>query len=63
MSGKALKILIYVWGAISLLIFVAIRFEPLFNSLLTEKVVNDYWDKTEYGEMYYFSMISHLFRS
>lgn len=60
MSGKALKILIYVWGAICLLIFVAIRFEPVFNGMLKEKVVDGYWDKTEYGEMYYFSMISHF---
>lgn len=60
MSEKALKIVIYVLGAISLLIFVSIRFEPLFNGLLKEKVVNGYWDKTKYGEMYYFSMISHF---
>ncbi len=60
MSGKVLKILIYVWGAICLVIFVAIRFEPLFNSLLKEKVIDNYWDRTEYGEMYYFSMIRHF---
>ena len=60
MNGKTLKRIIYIWGAISFFAFISIRFEPVFNSLLNEPVVANYWDKTTYGEMYYFSMISHF---
>ncbi len=60
MSEKNLKYLIYIWGAICLCAFFAIRFEALFNSVLKEDVVENYWDKTEYGELYYFSMIRHF---
>lgn len=57
---KTVTILIYLLGAICLCAFVAIRFEPLFNSTLKEPVVENYWDKTRYGELYYFSMIRHF---
>jgi len=60
MNEKILKYLIYIWGAISLYAFIAIRFEPLFNGVLKENVVEGYWDKTKYGELYYFSMIRHF---
>ncbi len=60
MNGKTLKWVIYVWGAISLIVFISIRFQPVFNGLLKEKVVENYWDKTTYGEMYYFSMIKNF---
>ena len=60
MSAKALKWIIYITGALCLYMFVAIRYEPLFNGILREKVVEGYWDKTKYGEMYYFSMIRHF---
>jgi len=60
MSGKTLKWIIYIWGAISIVVFISIRFQPIFNALLKEKVVENYWDKTTYGEMYYFSMIKHF---
>lgn len=60
MNEKTLKYLIYIWGAICLYAFIAIRFEVLFNGLLKEDVVEGYWDKTKYGELYYFSMIKHF---
>ena len=60
MKGTVLKWIIYIWGALSLYIFVAVRFQPMFNGLLREPVVEGYWDKTKYGEMYYFSMIRHF---
>jgi len=60
MKEKVLKILVYMTGGICLIAFLAIRFESLFNSLLLEPIVNGYWDKTKYGELYYFSMISHF---
>ncbi len=60
MSERTLKILIYIAGALCLYAFVAIRFEVLFNGILKENVVEGYWDKTQYGELYYFSMIRHF---
>ncbi len=60
MNEKLLKYLIYIWGALCLYAFIAIRFEPLFNGILKEDVVEGYWDKTRYGELYYFSMIRHF---
>ncbi len=38
----------------------AIRFEVVFNGTLKEDVVDGYWDRTKYGELYYFSMINHF---
>ena len=60
MSGRILKYLIFIWGAICLYAFIAIRFEAPFNWMLKENVVEGYWDKTKYGELYYFSMIRHF---
>lgn len=60
MSEKLLKYLIYITGVLCIYAFVAIRFEPLFNAVLKEDVVDGYWDKTKYGELYYFSMIRHF---
>ena len=60
MKEKILKILIYITGGISLVAFLAIRYQPLFNSVLLEPIVEGYWDKTKYGELYYFSMIDHF---
>jgi hypothetical protein len=57
---KLLKWLIYLSGIICLYAFIAIRSLPLFNAVLKEKMVPGYWDKTKYGELYYFSMISHF---
>ncbi|MBG0858931.1 MAG: hypothetical protein IQL11_05465 [Bacteroidales bacterium] len=60
MKEKILKILIYTFGGICLVTYMAIRYQPLFNSLLREPIVNGYWDKTKFGELYYFNMISHF---
>ncbi len=60
MKGKILKWIIFIWGAISLFAFVSVRFQPLFNAVLKEKIVENYWDKTKYGELYYFNMIRHF---
>jgi len=60
MSEKALKIIIYISGVVCLYAFLAIRFEPLFNAILKEKVIPEYWENTEYGELYYFNFIKHF---
>jgi len=60
MKEKLLKYLIYITGALCLYIFIAIRFRVLFNAALKEPVVEGYWDKTKFGELYYFSMIRHF---
>ena len=54
---KILKWLIYLAGIICLYAFVAIRTRPLFNAVLKEKMIEGYWDKTKYGELYYFSQV------
>ncbi len=60
MSEKALKIIIYVAGVVCLYAFLAIRFEPLFNAILKEKIIPGYWENTKYGELYYFNFIKHF---
>ncbi len=60
MSEKALKIIIYISGVVCLYAFLAIRFEPLFNFVLREKVIPEYWENTKYGELYYFNFIKHF---
>jgi hypothetical protein len=54
---KLMKWLMYLAGIVCLYTFIAIRSLPLFNSVLKEKMEPGYWDKTKYGELYYFSMI------
>jgi len=60
MNDKTLKWLIGIAGALCLFLFIAIRIQGMFNGILKEDVVEGYWDKTKYGEMYYFSMIKHF---
>jgi hypothetical protein len=55
-----MKYMIYLAGAVCLYAFISIRSLPLFNAVLNEKMEPGYWDKTKYGELYYFSMISHF---
>ena len=57
---KILKWLIYLTGIICLYAFIAIRSRPLFNAVLKEKMEPGHWDKTKYGELYYFSQIYHF---
>lgn len=60
MNEKVLKILIFISGFICLVAFISLRSLNLYNSLLVEDVVPHYWDKTKYGELYYFSHIRHF---
>jgi hypothetical protein len=60
MNEKLLKGLIYLSGIICLYAFIAIRSLPLFNLVMKEKMVPYYWDKTKYGELYYFNFIKYF---
>lgn len=60
MSEKALRWIIYVAGAVCLYAFLAIRILPLFNGVLKEKYIPEYWENTKWGELYYFSFIKHF---
>ncbi len=57
---KIIRWILYIIGAFCLFVFVSIRFLPLYNSMFVEKLVPGYWDKTKYGECYYFSCINHF---
>jgi hypothetical protein len=60
MNEKLLKGLIYFSGIVCLYAFIAIRSLPLFNLVMNEKMVPYYWDKTRYGELYYFNFIKYF---
>ena len=60
MKEKLLKIFIYISGITCLYAFITIRFLPLFNAVVTEKLIPGYWDNTKYGELYYFNYITHF---
>jgi hypothetical protein len=60
MKEKVLKYTIFITGFICLYVFIAVRFLPMYNTLLVEKLVPGYWDKIKYGELYYFSEIRHF---
>jgi len=53
MSEKLLKTLIYIAGFFCLYAFIAIRVPALYNFVLLEKVIPEYWENTKYGELYY----------
>ena len=60
MSEKALKVIIYVAGIVCLYAFLAIRIQPMFNLVVQEKIIPEYWENTKYGELYYFNFIKHF---
>lgn len=60
MSERVLKIIIYTAGIVCLYAFVAVRHPVLFNAVLPEKIVPEYWENTRYGELYYFNFIKHF---
>ncbi len=60
MREKILKAIIYISGFVCLYGLVAIRFLPMYNLVLKEKTVPDYWDKNKYGELYYFNNIRYF---
>lgn len=57
MSEKTLKWIIYILGIFSFVIWLSVRIEPLFNFMLKEKVLPEYWENTKWGELYYFNFI------
>ena len=62
MQNKIAKWLVFMVGAGCLYIFLAIRIEPLFNVILKEKIVPEYWENTKYGELYYYNNFIKHFR-
>ncbi len=60
MSERLLKILIYASGVVCLYAFFAIRHPVLFNAVLLEKIIPEYWENTRYGELYYFNFVRHF---
>lgn len=62
MSERLLKILIYTAGAVCLYAFVAIRVPALYNLVLLEKVIPEYWENVKYGENYYYNNFIRHFR-
>ena len=60
MSEKALRWIINIAGIVCLYAFLAIRILPLFNLVLLEKYVPEYWENTKYGELYYFNFIRNF---
>jgi hypothetical protein len=60
MKTIILKAVIFTSGLLCLYSLLAIRYLPLYNLVLKERVVPGYWDKNKYGELYYFSNIKHF---
>ena len=60
MSERLLKYLVFIIGGICLIAFIAVRVMPLYNTFLIEEKRPEYFEFTEYGELYYFSQISHF---
>lgn len=60
MNNRVLRIIIYITGLICFIIFLAVRFPVLFNLMVKEKVVPEYWENTPYGELYNFNRIAHF---
>ncbi len=58
MSEKTLKWIIYISGLFCIIIWFSVRIEPLFNFMLKEKILPEYWENTKWGELYYFNFIS-----
>jgi len=60
MSNKVLRWLIYGAGIFCFYIFLSIRILPLFNAILLEKYIPEYWENTKYGELYYMNYIKYF---
>ncbi len=60
MSNKALKIIIYASGIVCFLLFLSVRYLPLFNLFMADKYMEGYWENKPYGELYYFNMINNF---
>jgi hypothetical protein len=62
MSERLLKTLMYIAGIICLYAFLAIRIPALYNAVLLEKVIPEYWENVKYGELYYYNNFIKHFR-
>ena len=60
MNERLLKIIIFIAGIVCLYAFMAIRIPAMFNAVLKEKIIPEYWENTKYGELYYFNYIRHF---
>lgn len=60
MREKWLKIIIYLAGIVCIYAFLAVRIKPMFNTILTEKVLDGYWENVKYGELYYFGQVKYF---
>ena len=60
MNSTLLKYVIYLSGIVCLYAFIAIRVLPMFNLVLVENRDPDYFEFTNYGELFYFSQINHF---
>jgi hypothetical protein len=60
MKNMIMKGLVSMVGLICLYAFLAVRFEPLFNLIMKEKVLPEYFENTKYGELYYYNYIKHF---
>ena len=60
MSEKALRWIINIAGIVCLYAFLALRILHLFNIVIKEKFIPEYWENTKYGELYYFNFIKHF---
>ncbi|MBN1950906.1 MAG: hypothetical protein JW801_06855 [Bacteroidales bacterium] len=62
MSEKALRWILYISGVVCLYAFISIRIPSLvmFNGIILEKFIPEYWENTKWGELYYFSHIRHF---
>jgi hypothetical protein len=62
MRDKFTRWMIYIAGAVCLYLFLSIRIEPLYNAILQEKILPEYWENTKYGELYYMNNFIRDFR-
>ena len=60
MKNTIAKGLVSITGLICLYAFLSVRFEPLFNLIMKEKVLPEYFENTKYGELYYLNFIKQF---
>jgi hypothetical protein len=60
MSEKLLKFIIYISGIVCLYAFLGVRILPMFNQVLVENRLPEYFEFTKYGEQYYSGYIMHF---
>lgn len=60
MNERLLKTIIYVAGIVCLYAFIAVRVPGMYNAILKEKIIPEYWENTKYGELYYFGLVKHF---